>query len=52
MGSETVLWMSRAPVPTLRLIRAVNVGRVLSHLGLCLLAYTGVGIQGVIGHKP
>lgn len=42
----------QGPGPTLRLIRAVNVGRVLSHLGLCLPAYAGAGIQGVIGHKP
>lgn len=34
MGSETVLWMCRAPAPTLLLIRAVNVGRAPSHLGL------------------
>lgn len=44
--------MSRAPVPTLRSIRAVNVGRVLSHLGLCLPAYTGAGFKELLATNP
>lgn len=54
MGSGTVLWMCRAPVPTLRLIRAVNESRVLSHLGLCLLAYNsgGEGFKELLATNP